>query len=112
MLTNRKGSRSQNKNANGGVCTLKVVKETSAKRQDRTLNARVFCPLASIIRCQPSSERRRLCTRRLQLPKRYPCGGTSETITVRIDSERLAARHNGADDTFLKCNAFGIAVTP
>jgi hypothetical protein len=83
----------------------------SAKYQQRTSNARVFHPLGSIIRCQPGSKRRRLCTRRLQLPKRYPRGGTPETITVRLDSERLVARHNGTDETLLECNAFGIAVT-
>ena len=48
---------------------------------------------------------------RLQLSKRYPRGGPPETITVRLDSERLVARQNGADEALLECSAFGIAVT-
>jgi hypothetical protein len=47
----------------------------------------------------------------LQLSKRCPRGGPPETITVRLDSERLVARQNGADEALLECSAFGIAVT-
>ena len=70
-----------------------------------------FYPLGPIIRCQPGIKRRRLCTRRLQLTKRYPRCGTPETITIWLDSERLLARHDGTNETLLKCNAFGIAIT-